>query len=93
MLETDVKRFWSSTSNNDCPTLLIEMLFHMLADVRDEESGPVEEFSKAFTAFAGVENKDWPTCCFTPAVSCTSRRLSAEIMVQTATFFTSGAST
>ncbi|KJH49060.1 structure-specific recognition protein [Dictyocaulus viviparus] len=67
--------------NDDCPTSLIEMRFHMPADVEDEESDPVEEFRKAVMAFAGIETETGQPVASLQQILCTTPRGRYDIKV------------
>nr|CDJ91183.1 Structure-specific recognition protein and High mobility group domain containing protein [Haemonchus contortus] len=67
--------------NDDCPTSLIEMRFHMPADVDDEESDPVEEFRKAVMAFAGIETETGQPVASLQQILCTTPRGRYDIKV------------
>lgn len=67
--------------NDDCPTSLIEMRFHMPADVDDEESDPVEEFRKAVMAFAGIETEAGQPVASLQQILCTTPRGRYDIKV------------
>ncbi|VDO50471.1 unnamed protein product [Haemonchus placei] len=67
--------------NDDCPTSLIEMRFHMPADVDEEESDPVEEFRKAVMAFAGIETETGQPVASLQQILCTTPRGRYDIKV------------
>ncbi|KHJ86574.1 structure-specific recognition protein [Oesophagostomum dentatum] len=67
--------------NDDCPTSLIEMRFHMPADMEDEESDPVEEFRKAVMAFAGIETETGQPVASLQQILCTTPRGRYDIKV------------
>ncbi|KAJ1348670.1 hypothetical protein KIN20_004022 [Parelaphostrongylus tenuis] len=75
--------------NDDCPTSLIEMRFHMPADVDDEESDPVEEFRKAVMAFAGIETETGQPVASLQQILCTTPRGRYDIKVFSKSSFSS----